>query len=171
MRGTKPNFLQLPEIPFWKRLLDLSLILLAAPLLLPLMAFIAIMIRATSRGPALFRQERIGYRGRRFVCFKFRTMEVNADTGVHEGHFSQLMRSNVPMKKLDVQDSRVIPGGLMLRALGLDELPQSGGAAALPALRIQGLHSAPPATIRNGTRFDGPVAGQWQEQNDVRADD
>jgi lipopolysaccharide/colanic/teichoic acid biosynthesis glycosyltransferase len=52
-------------------------------------------------------------------------MRVNADTGVHQGHFSRLMDSNVPMKKLDsAGDPRLISCGLWLRSLGLDELPQ-----------------------------------------------
>jgi lipopolysaccharide/colanic/teichoic acid biosynthesis glycosyltransferase len=112
-------------IPIWKRLLDVICISLAAPLWLPLMFVIAVVIKIASPGPALFQQERVGYRGRRFTCFKFRTMVVNADTRVHQGHLHYLMGSNVPMKKLDsVRDPRLIPCGLLLRSLGLDELPQ-----------------------------------------------
>jgi lipopolysaccharide/colanic/teichoic acid biosynthesis glycosyltransferase len=112
-------------IAAWKRALDLTLILLAAPLWLPLMLVIAVIIKIVSPGPALFRQERIGYLGRRFTCFKFRTMLVNADVSVHQGHLARLMGSNAPMKKLDsTRDPRVIPCGLTLRTLGLDELPQ-----------------------------------------------
>ena len=89
------------------------------------MLVLAILIKLVSPGPALFRQERIGYQGKRFTCFKFRTMLVNADTGVHQGHLTRLMDSNVPMKKLDAAgDPRLIPFGLLLRSLGLDELPQ-----------------------------------------------
>src|SRR5438445_707367 len=78
-------------LPLWKRFLDIFCICLAAPLLLPLMLGIGALIRIVSPGPALFRQERIGYRGKRFICFKFRTMVVNADTSVHQGHLSQLI--------------------------------------------------------------------------------
>lgn len=113
------------ELPFWKRLLDLFCILLTAPVWLPIMLFLWVLIKIVSPGPALFRQERIGYLGKRFTCFKFRTMKVNADTGVHKGHLNRLMDSNVPMKKLDAAgDPRLIPCGLLLRSLGLDELPQ-----------------------------------------------
>jgi lipopolysaccharide/colanic/teichoic acid biosynthesis glycosyltransferase len=113
------------EMPLWKRLLDLLCILLTAPLWLPAMLFLGILIKIVSPGPSFFRQERIGYMGKPFTCFKFRTMLVNADTGVHQGHLSRLMDSNVPMKKLDAAgDPRLIPCGLMLRSLGLDELPQ-----------------------------------------------
>jgi lipopolysaccharide/colanic/teichoic acid biosynthesis glycosyltransferase len=52
-------------------------------------------------------------------------MHVEADSAVHKAHFSRLMTSDQPMVKLDAEgDKRVIPGGLWLRAFGLDELPQ-----------------------------------------------
>jgi lipopolysaccharide/colanic/teichoic acid biosynthesis glycosyltransferase len=112
-------------VPQWKRALDVTLILIAVPLLLPLMILIAVVIRVVSPGPILFRQERIGHRGRRFMCLKFRTMQVHADTKVHEGHLAQLMQSNVPMVKMDGRgDPRIIPFGRLLRSSGLDELPQ-----------------------------------------------
>ena len=83
------------------------------------------MTTVASPGPILFRQERVGYKGRRFKLYKFRTMHGTAPTTSHQDHFSQLMRSNVPMQKLDARgDSRIIPGGALLRASGLDELPQ-----------------------------------------------
>jgi exopolysaccharide production protein ExoY len=111
-------------IPWWKRALDVTCILLAMPILLPLSLLIGLIIKIVSPGPLFFQQERIGYLGRPFRCFKFRTMIVNADTGVHQGHLADLMASNRPMAKLDGADPRVIPGGVWLRALGLDELPQ-----------------------------------------------
>ena len=86
---------------------------------------IAAWVKLVSPGPVLFRQERIGHLGTRFFCLKFRTMKVNADTTVHREHLNHLMTSNRPMKKLDATgDPRLIPGGLWLRTLGLDELPQ-----------------------------------------------
>jgi lipopolysaccharide/colanic/teichoic acid biosynthesis glycosyltransferase len=112
------------SIPTWKRVLDLGCILLAAPIVVPIALVIAAIIKVVSPGPLFFQQERIGYRGRPFLCFKFRTMVVNAETSVHQGHLADLMKSNRPMDKLDGGDPRVIPGGIWLRALGLDELPQ-----------------------------------------------
>ena len=111
-------------VPWWKRALDVTLIVLAMPILVPVGLFVAAIIKLVSPGPVFFQQERVGLRGRRFMCFKFRTMTVNADTSVHQEHLEDLMASNRPMSKLDGQDSRVIPGGIWLRALGLDELPQ-----------------------------------------------
>jgi lipopolysaccharide/colanic/teichoic acid biosynthesis glycosyltransferase len=89
------------------------------------MGLISLAIMVVSPGPILFRQERIGYRGRRFSCLKFRTMLVGADTAVHKSHLHSLMNSRAPMKKLDVAgDPRLIPLGALLRSTGLDELPQ-----------------------------------------------
>ena len=112
-------------LPRWKRALDIIFILLLLPLLLPLMLLVALIIRMVSAGPILFQQERVGYMGKKFMCFKFRTMYVGAESASHQGYLNQLMESNVPMKKLDAQgDSRIIPFGLLLRSTGLDELPQ-----------------------------------------------
>ena len=111
--------------PVWKRLLDCGLIVLAAPVLLPLMVLIGALVRIVSSGPVFFRQERIGFRGSRFMCFKFRTMFVGVDTAVHRGYLNDLMNSNAPMVKMDSHgDPRLIPFGLWLRSTGLDELPQ-----------------------------------------------
>ena len=113
------------NIPRWKRTLDVVFILLALPLVLPLAILVGVLIRMVSDGPVLFRQERVGYLGRKFMCFKFRTMFVGAETAAHQGHTQLLMKSKVPMVKLDARgDSRIIPFGLLLRSTGLDELPQ-----------------------------------------------
>jgi lipopolysaccharide/colanic/teichoic acid biosynthesis glycosyltransferase len=112
-------------LPCWKRALDVSLILLALPVLIPLALLIAIIIRLVSKGPILFQQERIGYLGGKFMCLKFRTMFVGADTVSHQGHLHQLINSDAPMMKMDSHgDSRIILFGRWLRSSGLDELPQ-----------------------------------------------
>jgi exopolysaccharide production protein ExoY len=98
---------------------------MALPLILPLAVVIGVVIRLVSTGPILFKQERVGYRGGRFLCLKFRTMFCGAETVTHQGHLQQLMDSDVPMTKMDSKgDSRIIPFGKLLRASGLDELPQ-----------------------------------------------
>ena len=113
------------EVPRWKRTLDVVFILLILPFVLPLAILIAMLIRTVSAGPILFRQERVGYLGRKFMCFKFRTMFVGVETTTHQGHLQHLMKSDAPMVKLDARgDSRIIPFGLLLRSSGLDELPQ-----------------------------------------------
>jgi lipopolysaccharide/colanic/teichoic acid biosynthesis glycosyltransferase len=111
--------------PLWKRFLDISCLLLAAPTVVPLMLFISCFIKLVSPGPIFFKQERIGLNGRKFLCLKFRSMKVNADTQVHQSHLKDLIRSNVPMTKMDAKgDKRLIPFGGLLRSSGLDELPQ-----------------------------------------------
>jgi exopolysaccharide production protein ExoY len=91
---------------------------------LPVVLLIALWIKIASPGPIFFRQERIGLRGKRFMILKFRTMKVNVETQIHERHLEQLMNANIPMTKLDKGDPRIIAGGRILRATGLDELPQ-----------------------------------------------
>ena len=112
-------------LPVWKRALDLAVILLFSPGALLVGTGVALLIKLGSPGPVFFRQRRVGYRGREFLCYKFRSMRVNAETDSHRNHTKQLIKSGVPMTKLDVSnDPRVIPYGRVLRTLGLDELPQ-----------------------------------------------
>ncbi len=112
-------------IPRWKRLFDCSAIILTSPFWLPVMLLIMLGIKFSSTGTVFYRQERIGFGGRRFMIFKFRTMKVNVETRVHESHFERLIEANVPMTKLDANgDPRLISCGRFLRAAGLDELPQ-----------------------------------------------
>lgn len=100
-------------------------VLLCAVCLSPLLLMIVLLIKLGSRGPILFRQERVGLLGKRFVLYKFRTMTLGADTGVHEAYTADLIASDKPMTKLDSRgDARVIRFGRSLRAAGLDELPQ-----------------------------------------------
>jgi lipopolysaccharide/colanic/teichoic acid biosynthesis glycosyltransferase len=113
------------RFPRWKRILDVTCVLLALPVLIPVGIVIAAFIKVVSPGPAFYRQPRIGYFEKRLLCLKFRTMKVNADTGVHQMHLKELMMSNQPTRKLDCGgDSRLIFGGAVLRVLGVDELPQ-----------------------------------------------
>jgi lipopolysaccharide/colanic/teichoic acid biosynthesis glycosyltransferase len=112
-------------LPVWKRALDWALIVLLSPLLLCLAGLVVLIIKWGSYGPILFRQNRVGYKGSQFRMFKFRTMLLNADEGSHRRHTQNLIRSNNPMIKLDAgNDPRLIPLGNLLRATGLDELPQ-----------------------------------------------
>jgi lipopolysaccharide/colanic/teichoic acid biosynthesis glycosyltransferase len=125
MKILKNSVLDTAGLPAWKRLLDITLFVLALPLLIPLSLMIAVLIRVVSKGPILFKQERIGRNGKKFLCFKFRTMHVGAESVKHQGHLRQLIESDAPMTKMDMHgDSRIIPFGVLLRASGLDELPQ-----------------------------------------------
>jgi lipopolysaccharide/colanic/teichoic acid biosynthesis glycosyltransferase len=111
--------------PRWKRFMDLALVLPTMPLWLGIMILVTFWIRLVSPGPTFYKQERIGHGGRRFMILKFRSMRVNVETRSHEQHFRHLVAANAPMSKLDaLGDPRMILGGRLLRALGLDELPQ-----------------------------------------------
>ena len=110
--------------PGWKRTLDLTLVAMTCPIWLPLMLIVMAAVKISSPGPVFYRQERVGLGGRPFMIFKFRSMKVHAQTSCHELHFERLMRGGAPMTKLDAGDPRIIPWGRVLRATGLDELPQ-----------------------------------------------
>jgi lipopolysaccharide/colanic/teichoic acid biosynthesis glycosyltransferase len=144
------------ESPSWKRILDITCILLSIPLWLPVVMFLTLWIKLSSPGPIFFRQERVGHRGRRFMILKFRTMKVNVETQSHERYLEQLIHANRPMTKLDASgDPRIIPGGRILRAIGLDELPQLfnvfRGEMSLVGPR--------PCTPHEFTRYQG-----WQQE-------
>ena len=124
LESSDPAGQLLMRTPGWKRALDLTLIAVTCPIWLPLMLLIMAAIKISSPGPIFYRQERVGFRGRPFMIFKFRSMKVHAQTSWHELHFERLMRGGAPMMKLDAGDPRIIPWGRVLRATGLDELPQ-----------------------------------------------
>src|SRR5256886_2932567 len=114
-----------PRAPGWKSALDITCILLALPIWLPLMTLLMLVTRLASPGPIFYRQKRVGFGGRQFLIWKFRTMKLSAETQTHEHYFQELMRVDRPMTKLDAYgDPRLAPFGRILRASGLDELPQ-----------------------------------------------
>lgn len=90
--------------------MDKIISVLALILLSPLYAYIAIRVKSDSKGPVFFKQERIGYMGRPFIIYKFRTMYVDAD-------------KQGPMLT-DKNDTRVTRFGRFLRKYRLDETPQ-----------------------------------------------
>ncbi len=93
-----------------KRLFDISASSAGLVISIPLLIFCALLVRLTSRGPVLFRQTRIGYRGRPFTLIKFRTMIEGAET----------LGSSVVV----IRDPRLTPVGSFLRRTKLDEIPQ-----------------------------------------------
>jgi exopolysaccharide production protein ExoY len=108
-----------------KRCGDLTIALLLLIQLLPLLAIVAIATWLTSAGPVFFAHQRVGYGGRVFNCYKFRTMYANA-----EERLERLLAENCGVaaewsvrRKLD-QDPRITPLGRFLRTYSMDELPQ-----------------------------------------------
>lgn len=123
------------ESPIWqgdglyisqlKRVLDVVLVLLFLPFVLPVIGLLMAIIKLDSKGPALYQCERIGYRGKKFSIFKLRTMCVNADEKL-----AQILREHPSLREeweVDHKlrnDPRITRVGNVIRTLSLDELPQ-----------------------------------------------
>jgi exopolysaccharide biosynthesis polyprenyl glycosylphosphotransferase len=105
-----------------KAALDRSVACAALVLLSPFLVAVGVAVRMTSRGPAIFRQERVGTRGRTFMLWKFRTMSQGAEAAL-----ATLADDNVhadgPLFKIH-EDPRITPLGRLLRRWSIDELPQ-----------------------------------------------
>ncbi|PYX99180.1 MAG: sugar transferase [Acidobacteria bacterium] len=104
-----------------KRTLDVVLSICAAPIVIPLIAALALLVKLDSPGPAFYRANRIGRKGRKFCCWKLRTMISNADAMKEELRAAN-QRSG-PFFKLSF-DPRITRIGRLLRRSSLDELPQ-----------------------------------------------
>lgn len=129
-----------------KRVMDVLLVLLLAPLALPIVLVVGVIVRIDSPGPALFTQQRIGARRRRrdgrwvwelqpFTFYKLRTMAQNADPTLHRTYLDAYIAGDEEaMKRLNecssdgsykiAKDPRVTRVGATIRSLSLDELPQ-----------------------------------------------
>jgi lipopolysaccharide/colanic/teichoic acid biosynthesis glycosyltransferase len=121
-----------------KRTLDIVGSLIALLLLSPLFILLFVVVRLTSRGPAIFRQRRIGLHGRPFTMLKFRSMYRDNNSAVHQQFVQSLIAganesatahgSHGQMRRTTVfkitDDKRVTPVGRFLRRTSLDELPQ-----------------------------------------------
>jgi len=116
-----------------KRALDISGSLIAITLLSPLLAVIAAAVKLTSKGPVLFRQERVGQYGIPFTFLKFRSMDANTDASLHREYSTQFVRGSAeqhlpegggPSVYKLTRDPRVTNVGRLLRRTSLDELPQ-----------------------------------------------
>jgi lipopolysaccharide/colanic/teichoic acid biosynthesis glycosyltransferase len=114
-----------------KRTLDILGSIVGLVLLSPLFLVISLAIKLTSRGPVLFRQERIGHRGVRFNFLKFRSMKSVNDPTIHREYVRQFIAGGIDSETaLDSriykisEDPRVTRFGRLLRKTSLDELPQ-----------------------------------------------
>ncbi len=101
------------EVARWlpgKRVFDVVVTLVTAPIWITLGVFAGVFVRFASPGPAIFKQRRIGHRGQPFTMLKFRTMDLDAEDG--------------GPKFAKENDTRLIRGGRFLRKSRLDEIPQ-----------------------------------------------
>jgi len=97
----------------------------------PLLVAIALAIKLTSKGPVIFKQERVGWLGTRFKCLKFRTMYTDNDAKIHREYIQLLITGKAvkeneagPIVYKITSDPRVTPIGKFLRKTSLDEVPQ-----------------------------------------------
>lgn len=116
-----------------KRFMDIVLSALMLLVCSPFLLAIAIAVKATSRGPVLFRQHRVGQHGRQFVFLKFRSMQMNNDQSVHSQYVTRLIAGSAERVSTNdsgpgvyklANDKRVTSVGKFLRRTSLDELPQ-----------------------------------------------
>jgi exopolysaccharide biosynthesis polyprenyl glycosylphosphotransferase len=105
-----------------KNVFDRSSAFAALLLLSPLMVGVALMIRLTSRGPALFRQTRVGSQGKPFTIYKFRSMYADAEARLNSLQSQNERREGLLFKIKN--DPRITPIGRILRRYSIDELPQ-----------------------------------------------
>jgi len=115
-----------------KRAMDIVGSAAALLFLSPLYLLIAVLVKLTSKGPVLFKQERLGQFGKTFVCLKFRSMKASNDVKIHQEFMKNVIsgsyegkddgKSKRVFKMTD--DPRITRVGKILRQLSLDELPQ-----------------------------------------------
>ncbi len=115
-----------------KRCIDLAISSIALIILAPLFLVLAVLVKLHSEGPAIFKQDRVGFDPRTgqvriFRLYKFRSMRVNSDPGLHREYVQSLIENNTDpdgesLKMVD--DPRITGIGRILRNSSLDELPQ-----------------------------------------------
>jgi lipopolysaccharide/colanic/teichoic acid biosynthesis glycosyltransferase len=104
-----------------KRLFDLLASLFGLLLILPLLPFIVLLIKLETPGPIFFKQARVGYRGRMFYCYKFRSMTIDAEDRKQQmQHLNEATGAAFKIK----DDPRITGVGRFLRRSSLDEFPQ-----------------------------------------------
>ena len=115
-----------------KRAIDVVGSAAALVFLSPVFAAVAVAIKFSSKGPVLFKQERLGQHGKTFTVLKFRSMRTDCDAKIHQKYVEQFIAGQVdgkagdsekPVYKIQ-QDPRVTPIGSFIRKTSLDELPQ-----------------------------------------------
>lgn len=133
-----------------KRIFDVALSVLLLVALFPLMLAVAALVKITSEGPAFYSQVRVGYLGKEFRIYKFRSMVTNADAATG-------------FKQAIANDSRFTPIGKILRMMRLDELPQ-----LINILKGDMSFVGPRPLVREETNvFEAKIAG-FSERHRIR---
>jgi aspartate kinase len=107
-----------------KRFIDIIGSAVAIVFFSPLFALIAVLVKLSSDGPIMFRQERVGQFGRPFTFMKFRSMYANNDPKIHKDFMKRVIGGDVKNGSKMENDPRITPLGRFLRKSSLDELPQ-----------------------------------------------
>jgi lipopolysaccharide/colanic/teichoic acid biosynthesis glycosyltransferase len=156
-----------------KRIVDVAVALVLIVMSAPLLLLVAILIRTTSRGPAVFRQERIGFRCNRFHMYKFRTMRA----GAHRSEAELAEQEGRAFLKIE-KDPRITPLGRILRKYSIDELPQLfnvlEGTMSLVGPRpllVSDLNRFPRRSQMRRFSVRPGLTGLWQVSGRSRCDD
>lgn len=110
---------------FWKRFIDIALLLISSPLTIPLVLVVSLIVKLTSPGPVFYGHKRIGKNGKEFKCWKFRSMVTDADK-----QLEKILAENPEMRaewekdRKFTNDPRVTKVGKILRKTSIDEIPQ-----------------------------------------------
>jgi len=165
--------------PASKRALDVAIATALLLVLAPLFAVVAVLVRLTSRGPAFFRQERVGWNGRPITVRKFRTMVLNDDDDL----LKQIVRDELDGVRTPEdesfklhEDPRITRIGGWLRRTSIDELPQllnvlEGTMSIVgprPALPWES--EMFPPEFRRRTELPPGITGLWQVSGRSRLD-
>jgi len=106
-----------------KRISDFIIAAITLVILSPAFLIICLLVKMESKGPAIFRQNRVGKNGKVFTFYKFRSMYTDCDQMIHQQHVQQVINGDVQMSKVK-DDPRITRVGRVLRATIIDELPQ-----------------------------------------------
>jgi lipopolysaccharide/colanic/teichoic acid biosynthesis glycosyltransferase len=115
--------IEVRQTPVWKRCLDLVGGLVIGVAALPVLAIAVVYIKIVSPGPSLFTQDRLGRGGKMFRIYKLRTLKIDPNNEQSHRGFIKAMDRSKPAAKPSL-DSRLIPYGMLIRKLSIDELPQ-----------------------------------------------
>ena len=110
---------------FWKRFIDLFLLLISSPVVLPMVLIVSLIVKISSPGPVFYGHKRTGKNGKEFKCWKFRSMVIDADK-----QLEKILAENPEMRaewekdRKFTNDPRVTKIGKILRKTSIDEIPQ-----------------------------------------------
>lgn len=110
---------------YFKRFFDLSVSIFLLPFVVPVLLLLMLLVKFTSKGPAIYKSLRVGKDGKKFCCYKLRTMHQDAETKLEDllKENPSLREEYTKYRKLK-RDPRITGIGRFLRTFSLDELPQ-----------------------------------------------